>query len=124
VIPAPRRAARIRSLPERTRRVMPLSLARAEPIAAEPIEAAVATDESPEIGLASDCPRCGAAPAGDPQTVQYPSAIVPGQPGWLQRPEATTGAGPWDMTVGAVEDADGAAGAVWAGPPGMPHTMQ
>lgn len=116
VIPAPRRAARIRSLPDRTRRVIPLSLARAEPIAADPIEAAVATEESPLIGLASACPSSGAAPAGAPQTVQYPSAIVPGQPGWLHRPEGTGGA----------EAAALGTALLTAGPasPGIPHTMQ
>ena len=98
--------------------------------------------------------ECGAleasvAPAGDPQTSQYPSMMLPVQPGMRQRPVGTlaTGAcgmpraaGPLGCAIGAVgptcrlAGTGGTAGpagvieaaaAEWAPPgEGIPHTSQ
>jgi hypothetical protein len=107
VRPAPRRADRRRSDPDRTRWVTPVP-ARWEPMAAE---ASLKEPEPVVTGSSAGIPVTGAAPAGVPHTSQYPSTIVPGQPGcWHLLPSDTTGA---PVLAGAAPPAGG-----------MPQTSQ
>ena len=47
--------------------------------------AGIAATEAVLEGVARPCAPCG---PGEPQTSQYPSTIVPEQPGWLHRDDA------------------------------------
>lgn len=81
--------------------LVPVRRVAREPVRADPIAALasreedVRVDTGDEAGLRAaalaleppaevDVAGSGAAPAGDPQTLQYPSSIAPGHPGWVQ----------------------------------------
>ena len=88
VRPAPRRAARSRTEDVPVRRVTLVAPA----VRAEPIGADASRDDARDTvdgllskpALLTPATAGGAAPAGDPQMSQYPSRIVPVQPGWVQ----------------------------------------
>jgi hypothetical protein len=91
VRPAPRRAVRRRFDEPPTLRVTPVTWpVRAEPIAVAASLLDVRVEVAPSAPAGSRAPRgevaAEAAPesGGDPQTSQYPSTIVPEQPGWVQ----------------------------------------
>ena len=111
VRPAPSRAprSRVEDVPTRRVTLLPSAPARAEPSAVvaswsdvrDTVEGdcaapagIVATEAVVEGAADRSCPR-GVAPCGpgDPQTSQYPSTIVPEQPGWVHHPGGARAAG-------------------------------
>jgi len=72
-----------------------------------------------EIGARSSPPAWAPAAAGVPQTSQYPSTIVPVQPGWVHGAPSTPAVAAAAVSLATVEGAaEPSAG------PGLPQTSQ